>query len=579
MELAFPDLPRLELDQLLSQLVGRAQEVMATQGRLRGLLRANQALLTDIELRPLLERLIVSARELVGARYAALGILDGHGGLAEFIHTGMAAEAVAMIGPLPRGKGLLGALIHDPRPIRLGDLADHVLSAGFPPGHPPMTSFLGVPIRIRDEVFGNLYFTDSHNGSFSSDDEELAVALAASAAVVINNARHYESSRRRGDWLAATATITRDMLSPTSDSSPLASIAEHAYRLADADFVAVLLPADARESLAVETAFGAPATAGAAESLIGLRSDISDTLCGRVFSTGEALRLDDAHDRHGLPPTVLTGSVDVGPVLVAPLIGSDQTRGVLTVARLPGRPPFQPEDLQMAAAFANQASVALELAESRVERERITIMNERDRIAADLHDHIIQRLFGAGLVLQGITARMGNHPAIPRIAGVIDDLDDTIAQIRTTIFAIQKTAALTPQGMRARILDLVTEAAETLGFTPALRFSGPVDTLLADSGDAGGLSDDVIAVLRESLSNVARHARASRADIDLAVDTRPDGTLITVRICDNGVGLGGAARSSGTANLRDRAERRGGTFALTGNTPSGTCMKWCVPIG
>jgi GAF domain-containing protein len=577
-ELTFPDLPRLELDQLLAQLVDRAQEVMTTQGRLRGLLRANQALLSDRDLRPLLQRLVASARELVGARYAALGILDGHGGLAEFLHTGMPGEAVAAIGPLPRGKGVLGALIDDPHPIRLDDVAEHVRSAGFPPGHPPMRSFLGVPVRIRDDVFGNLYFTDSKNGRFSADDEELAVALAATAAVVIDNARHYDISRRRGDWLAASAEVTREMLSPGSSTSPLETIAEHAYRLADADLVALLLPADgAREFLYVATAVGDSETGAAAEDLLGARSGIEQSLCSHVFTSGIPVRLDDASDRLGLPPTVLAGSLDVGPVLVAPLTGSDETRGVLTVARQRGRQPFQAEDLQMATAFANQASVALELAESRLERERITIMDERDRIAADLHDHIIQRLFAAGLALQGATARMGNHPVAPRVAGVIDELDDTIAQIRTTIFAIQRAATMSPRGLRARVLELVTESAGALRFTPALRFSGPVDTVLSDTGD---LVDDLTAVLREALSNVARHAQADRADVDLMVESGDAGgpARLTVQVRDNGVGIGDTTRSSGTANLRHRAERRGGTLTLGPNTPSGTCLKWCVPI-
>jgi len=441
-----------------------------------------------------------------------------------------------------------------------------------------MHTFLGTPIRIRDEVFGNLYFTDSRNGSFSADDEELAVALAATAAVVINNARHYEISRRRGDWLAATAEVTREMLSPARSTSPLETIAEHAYRLADADLVAVLLPVDGgREFLSVATAVGGPEAARAAEELIGARSGIEESLCAHVFSTGDPVRLDDASERLGLPPTVLAGSIDVGPVLVAPLCGTEETRGVLTVARRRGRRPFQGEDLQMATAFANQASVALELAESRLERERITIMNERDRIAADLHDHIIQRLFAAGLALQGATARMGTHPVVPRVAGVIDELDDTIAQIRTTIFAIQRASTASPQGLRARILDLINESAVTLGFTPALRFSGPIDTVLSDAGD---LVDDLTAVLRERLSNVARHARAGRVDVDLIVESgEGDGSgRLTVQVCDDGVGTGETTRSSGIANLRHRAERRGGTLTLGSNTPSGTCVKWRVPL-
>jgi GAF domain-containing protein len=197
--LTFPDLPRLELEQLLAQLVERAHEVMATKGRLRGLLRASQMVTRDLTLPVVLRRIVEAARDLVGARYAALGVISPTGGLAEFVHSGMPEDAVARIGHLPEGKGLLGALIEDPRPIRLLRIASDQRSAGFPPGHPPMSSFLGVPIRIRDEVFGNLYLAESTKGEFSAEDEELTLALAATAAVAIENARLYESATSRGE--------------------------------------------------------------------------------------------------------------------------------------------------------------------------------------------------------------------------------------------------------------------------------------------------------------------------------------------------------------------------------------------
>ena len=212
--LTFPDLPRLELDQLLGQVVERAQEVLGTQGRLRGLLRANQVITGDLALPVVLRRIADAARELVGARYAALGVIGPDGDLVEFVHVGMPADVVEEIGPLPQGKGLLGALIEDPQPIRLGRIGDDPRSSGFPPGHPPMASFLGVPIRIRDEVFGNLYLTDSTRGQFSAEDAELATALAATAAAAIDNARLYQAARSRGEWLQATAAITRQLLSP-----------------------------------------------------------------------------------------------------------------------------------------------------------------------------------------------------------------------------------------------------------------------------------------------------------------------------------------------------------------------------
>ena len=257
-DLTFPDLPRLELDQLLAQLVERAQEVLATQGRLRGLLRANHMITGGLALPEVLHRIVEAARELVGARYAALGVLAPDGGLAEFVHVGFPPPLVDRIGHLPVGKGLLGALIDEPRPIRLRNLADDPRSSGFPESHPPMGSFLGVPIRIRDEVFGNLYLTESTRGEFSAEDEELTTALAATAAAVIDNSHLYGAARLRGEWLQATAAITRGILAAAPDDAvaPLRLIAERSREVADADVVTIALPdggqgGDLRVSVAV----------------------------------------------------------------------------------------------------------------------------------------------------------------------------------------------------------------------------------------------------------------------------------------------------------------------------------------
>jgi signal transduction histidine kinase len=584
----FADQPRLELDQLLAQLVERAREVMSTQDRLRGLLRANQAIIADRGLGEVLGQIVSAARELVGARYAALGVLDRHGGLAEFVHEGMPPDTVGAIGDLPRGKGLLGALIDDPQPVRLDDLSRHPRSSGFPAHHPPMVTFLGVPIRIRDEVFGNLYLTESDRGEFTSDDQELVVALAASAAMVIDNARYYEASKRKSAWLAATAEVTRRMLDLGGESAPLQLIAEHALRLADADLVAVLLPEDAaRQRLRIETAVARPDDLATADRLVGLVSPMGTTLSSLVFTTGRSVRLDDAKIHPGLPPSMLTDVMDAGPILVTPLRDADRTRGVLAIARRAGRVPFEPEDLEMASGFSNQASLALELAEARAERERATILDERDRIAADLHDHIIQRLFGAGLALHGVAARLSGDPMRTRVARVIDDLDDTIAQIRTSIFAMRHAGGEHPDGLRSRVLAAVTEAAATLGHTPALRFSGPIDALTRSEPESA-LVDDLIAVLRESLTNVARHAKARRVEVDLSIADRAEAagerdpattpTWLTLQISDDGVGIGDTTRRSGLANLDRRAQRHGGTMSLEEARPSGTRLRWSVPV-
>ena len=565
LRLTFPDLPRLELDQLLGQLVERAQEVLATQGRLRGLLRASQLVGADLTLPAVLRRIVEAARELVGARYAALGVISPAGDLAEFVHSGMADEDVARIGHLPQGKGLLGALIEAPEPILLRRITDDPRSSGFPEGHPPMHSFLGVPIRIRNEVFGNLYLTESSNGQFSSEDEELVEALAATAAVAIDNARLYASARTQGRWLQASAAITRRLLAADVGASrPLELVGELCRSTADADLVTVLFPAEDYEptgDLRVEVAMGL-----GSEGMPGLRVPCKGSLSGQVFTSGRPLRSDrsDAQD-----PPVVAVDFEVGPILLVPLTGSDRVRGVLTAARLRGRPPFTAGDEEMAGSFANQAAVAIELAEGRAEQQRAAMLEERDRIAADLHDHVIQRLFGAGLTLQSLAAHLGPGRAGDRLAATIDELDQVIGQIRSTIFQLNRVGGGPRDSLRSQLLEVIADASTALGFAPEIRFSGSAqDTLPAE------LVDDLVAVLREALANVARHARAAAAEVDLTIT----GDRLMLDVRDDGIGVGSPTRSSGLANIRRRAERHGGTVSLTGRQPSGTHLCWSVPL-
>ena len=557
--LRFPDLPRLELDQLLAQLVARAHEVMATQGRLRGLLRASQMVTRDLTLPVVLRRIVEAARDLVGARYAALGVISPTGGLAEFVHSGMPEDAVARIGHLPEGKGLLGALIEDPRPIRLRRIASDQRSTGFPPGHPPMSSFLGVPIRIRDEVFGNLYLAESTKGEFSAEDEELTLALAATAAVAIENARLYESATSRGEWLQAIAAITRGVLSaePEDAGDSLELIARTSLRIARADLVTVALPGGPDELL-VEVAVGS-----GADGLAGTRLPMSGSLSGQVFSTGTPLR-QSIGDAGSAPRPDL----DLGPVLAVPLHGSRRMHGVLWAARRRGRSAFGAEEVEMAAGFANQAALAIELAEARAEQQRAVMLDERERIAADLHDHVIQRLFAAGLSLQSTAGTLRAGEAADRILATVDDLDATIRQIRTSIFQLQQLPQTRAPGLRARLLDVATDLTPVLGFEPAVRFSGVIDAVGHDIGE------DVLAVVRESLSNVARHARAASAEVDVAATA----DRLAVDIRDDGIGLGPTDRRGGLDNLRRRADRRDGTCTVGPREPTGTWLSWSVPL-
>ncbi len=556
--LTFPDLPRLELDELLGQLVERAQEVMATQGRLRGLLRASRMITAGLALPVVLHRIVEAARELVGARYGALGVLAPGGGLAEFVYVGVPPEIAASIGHLPVGKGLLGALIDDPAPIRLDSIAADPRSCGFPPGHPPMAGFLGVPIRIRDEVFGNLYLTESTQGGFTAEDEQLITALAATAAAVIDNARLYEAARARGEWLQATAAITRRLLSTeTGDAvEPLRLIADYSREVARADAVTVLLPASDGQGVRAAVAAGTAA---------GSLPELDASLCGHVFTTGRPVRMATPDEQGGFRAVVPPG-LDAGPVLVVPLLGSGGTHGVLALVRLRGRPAFSAEDEEMAAGFANQASVAIELAQARADQQRAALLDERERIAADLHDHVIQRLFATGLSLQALAATLGPGRATDRVLQNVRDLDTTIGQIRTAIFQLQQTNEV-PQGLRARVLDVVADMTPALGHEPALRFSGVLDTL------PDAVADDLLAVLREALTNAARHARATSTDVELTA--RPDRVVLDVR--DDGVGIGDATRRSGLANMRRRAEHHGGSLTVEPRRPTGTRLIWSVP--
>jgi signal transduction histidine kinase len=559
--ITFPDQPRLELDQLLGQLINRAQEVIGTQGRLRGLLRANQLIVGELSLPSVLQHVATAARELVGARYAALGVIAPGGGLSEFVHVGMPDDVARRIGHLPQGKGLLGALIDDPRPIRLRRIADDPRSSGFPPGHPPMDSFLGVPIEIRGTVFGNLYLAESDNGEFSQEDEELARALAATAAVAIDNARLYEFARSRGEWLQASAAIAAQLVAADDqeEGTSLRLIATRSRELARADLVVVVLPLPAGDMLGIEVAVG-----DGAGALTGQLLPLEGSLSGKVYREGEPLRLNEPQEA-GVDP--LAGStIDVGPSLMLPLQGSTRILGVLGAFRRRGAAGFAAEELEMAGGFAAQAAVAIELAEARAERQRVAMLDDRERIAADLHDHVIQKLFAAGLALQTVSARVGPGAAQDRITTIIDDLDDTIGQIRTTIFALQQNRHNNTSSTRARLLDVVAEARHTLGFEPALRFSGLLDTLRGD------VVDDLVAVLREALSNVARHARARSAEVAVTVA----GSRLTLDVRDDGAGFTETGRSSGLTNLRQRAERHHGTLTVAPRHPAGTVLTWSV---
>jgi signal transduction histidine kinase len=572
-ELHFEDGPQLELDQLLRQLVDRAQDVMLTQGRLRALLSANTMITSDLDLSVVLHRIVEAACQLVDAQYGALGVLAGDGSLSEFVYVGVDQQTVERIGTQPTGKGLVGALIDDPRPIRLRDIREDPRAVGLPAGHPPMTSFLGVPIRVRDEIFGNLYVTEAVGGEFSAEDEELLVALAATAGVAIENARLYAKAGLRENWLRGAAQITSQLLSVEGEE-PLELIANHTRRMSDADLVSVVLPTADGTQLMVEVASGANA-----DRLTGYSYPLAGTYAGETFSTGRPILVGDATADTEFH-VHLADVLQVGPIMVLPLVGTQRTRGALVVGRRRGRHRFDEADLDMASTFANHAAIALELADARRDQQRVLILEERDRIARDLHDHVIQQLFSAGLTVQGIASGLRDDPRAQRLTQVVSSLDDTIRQIRTTIFQLRGQLGPQTSNARTRILGVVAEMEGVLGFEPRVEFAGPVDAVVSDE-----FVDDLIAVTREALTNTAKHAKASRAGVILTVTA----DSVVLEVIDDGIGIGTAQRRSGVANLQRRAERNGGTLALTAAPPAahsfeglptrqGTHLTWTIPL-
>lgn len=559
--LSFPDSPKLELDQLIDQLIANAQSVKRTQGRLRALLRAIETVTGDLALESVLRSIVSAACELANAKYGALGVIAHDRTLEQFIYVGVDEATAAEIGHLPRGRGLLGALITDPQPIRLRHRTDDPRSVPFPPHHPPMDSFLGVPVTARGEVFGNLYLAESAQGEFSDEDEELVKALASAAGTAITNARAYQESRLQQRWLEASVEIGTQMLS-THGEDPLRLIARRAIELAEADAVSLSLVTDDGRSLAVEVAYGENA-----DALVGRRFAIGETLGGEVVQTATPVLLADATAEQS-SRTHHASIMDAGPVMVLPMVGTSGTRGVLSLLRKRGRRPFTSTDLATAAGFATHASVALELADSRATEQKLVLLEDRDRIARDLHDHVIQELFSIGLSLQGVATRQSEPKLADRVRRAIDGIDRTIRRIRTSVFELRGNFVSTDGGLRQSILEIASDCANPLGFVPHVAFAGVVDMAIDDE-----LAGDVLACVREALSNVAKHAQATSAYVDVVVADNE----LTVTVSDNGIGPHGATRSSGTGNLRARAERRGGSFEMAPAPGGGTVVTWTVP--
>ncbi|MDP3969583.1 MAG: GAF domain-containing protein [Nocardioides sp.] len=561
-----PELAAASFDDLLLEVVDRVHGALEEQERWHLLLDAVVTMAADLTLDDLLARIVEVAADLVRARYAALGVVGGDEDrrLRSFITYGLGDEEIARIDHLPEGHGLLGLLIDRPELVRLDDIAAHPSSYGFPLGHPPMRSFLGVPVRIRDKVFGNLYLTEKAGGTaFTQQDEEIVVALAAAAGVAIENARLHEDAARRERWLSAAAELTADLLRPEADGSALQIVADRARELASADVAWVVAGPD-EDHLSLCVVSGMPADPDAMAE-----ADLSESLACRVVASGLPTRVENLSADPGAHDVAeILGWDPLGPAVAVPLRNSAGIEGVLALAwRARSAPEDAAADTTLPSLLAEQAALALHAARARRDQQRLALLEDRDRIARDLHDLVIQRLFAIGLGLKSTAQRSDPAEVGSRLDRAVDDIDTTIREIRHTIFALGSLDASTD--IRAALADVVDRAERTLKFRPRLRFEGPVRSRVDDD-----LAPEVLAALTEALSNTARHASASSCCVELSVI---DG--VRLRVTDDGRGTPEGAAESGLANMRHRAEQWGGHLSITSSPGQGTSLEWWVPLG
>ena len=573
-----PEIASLGLDTLVTEVAERLQSAAAVTDRMQRLLEAVVSIGAGLDLHATLHRIATGAAELVDARYAALGVIaPGGDGLADFIHVGIDDATAAEIGELPAGRGILGALIDRPEPLRLTELGADPRSSGFPSHHPQMRTFLGVPIRIREEVFGNLYLTEKKGGgAFTPEDEQVVHALAAAAGVAIENSRLYEEGRRRERWIAGAAAVTTALLAAEQAEGALTVAAEQVRELADAALGMILLPTapvgEGDCQMRVAHASGEAAEFVRGELLP------KDSFAARLLE-GDSVYLDDMS---GDPTVVMRLARSFGPSMAVPMVARGRVLGGLCVWRPRGALPFTDSEKQLAGTFASQAALALRLAEGQRDQQRLAV----------LHDLVIQRLFATGMMLESAARRAVVPEVKAGIGNAVDELDATIQEVRTTIYALQHdNHGDAPDTLRTRVLREASQAAAALGFKPSVSFVGPVESLVGEN-----TGRQLLAALREMLSNTARHARASRVgvEIDATVhlgDTgRPVGgdpesldrggrPGVLLSVTDDGVGIPQGGRRSGLLNLTRRAEALGGAaWHESGPYRKGTVVRWTARL-
>lgn len=429
--MAFVEVARLGLDDLIEQLVEQAREVQATQGRLRSLLRAFLAVGQADTLDAVLQHVVEAARGLVDAHYAALGVVKG-GRLVQFVHTGMDPATVSRIGHLPQGKGLLGLLVESPQTLRLPDMAGHQASAGFPNGHPPMRTLLGVPVRDGDHVFGNLYLTDKRDGAeFTTDDEQLVQALATAAGAAITNATLLHESRRRHTWQTAMIDVSTQLLAGTDPDDVLRELVRHACHTLAGSGAAVCVPTGDPLVLRVAVTEGSSYDAWA-----GALVPIADSVSGLAVTAGTLVVVADPRTDTRTTATAERTHGAIGQTVAVPLIRDGVVNGVLTVSRAPDSDPFDDVDLDLITAVAAHTGLALHLSQARTDNAELQRLADREQIGDDLRQHVIHRLFHHGLELQTTVAKIAADVPRAAVQQQISEVDAIIRDIRNAVFSL-----------------------------------------------------------------------------------------------------------------------------------------------
>lgn len=492
--------------------------------RLPALLEALLGVGSDLDQRATLQQIVDAAAALTDARYGALGVLDPvRDRITELYTTGLTDEERRRIGRLPDGHhGVLGLLVDDPQPLRCDDVSADPRACGVPPGHPEMRSFLGVPIRVHDEVFGNLYLADKRSGCFDDTDTGLLRVLAAQAGIALGNTRLYETARQRERWIEGAAAVTTALLSRADPADALRTVAEQARVLAGASAGVILQPTP-EGGMEIVTASTPDDPAGIVGTVIEPGSPVLVKLLG-----GEPVFIDDSASDPRMTTPVRSR---FGPSMMLPLQSGGRLIGTLALPRGREEPPYSPEERTLATQFASHAALALVLADAQHNREQLAVYEDRDRIARDLHDLVVQRLFATEMMLESTRRRSAAPETDELLVRAVDELDSTIQEVRTTIFALQQPPAEVPATFRGRVLRETGGAAAVLGLQPSVHFTGAVDTLVGEPA-----ATDLLAALRGALAAAHRRAgvRAIEVEVDATVRTPTGGAAVRLVVADDG---------------------------------------------